>query len=136
MRHACDRRRNARIPRAGTRKCRSGSTPRLDRPAVVGPVQNRLSLSSPALEVTSFAVLADRRHVSRDGAPAPDLPAIVRRAPSAVVAAVPLKPAARILRTNPALMPPFGQRLRRLHAEEVEARIVLRWTEPGARKPA
>ena len=75
----------------------------LDFPAVVGPVQHRLSLLPPAVEVARFAVLPDRRDVPRDGPPSPDLPRVVGAPAAHVVAAVPLEPAARILRTNPAI---------------------------------
>src|SRR5262245_33648287 len=92
--------------------------------AVVGPVENRLPLPPPALEIAGLAVLADLRHVPRDRPPPSDLPRIVRGPPPHVVAAVPLKPAARILSADPALLPPHRERLRRADAEEVEPWVV------------
>ena len=110
-----------------------------DRSAVIGPVQNRLSLLSAALDVARLAMFADGRDVPRDPLPPADLPAVVARAPAHVVPAVPLKPATRILRMNPAVAAPLGERLRRVHAEAVEARVVtvgtqLRASEPARRK--
>src|SRR5438552_2886526 len=60
--------------------------------AVVRPVQYRLPLPAPALEIAGSTVVSNRGHVTHDRAPAPDLTGIVRRPAAHVVAAVPLKP--------------------------------------------
>ncbi len=83
----------------GAARARSTS----DLPAVVGPVKDRLPLAAPAPEVARLAVLPDRRHVPGDRPPAPDLPRVVGAPAAHVVPAVPLKPAARILRVDPPL---------------------------------
>ena len=94
-------------------------------PAVVRPVEHRLPLPPPALEIAWLAVLPNRRDVAGDRPPSPDLTRIVRRPAAHVIAAVPLEPAARVLRTNPALAAPRGERLRGVHAEVVEASVVM-----------
>ena len=81
-------------------------------------------------------MLLDLRHVPRDRPPPPDLPRIVGTPASHVVAAVPLKPAARVLSADPSLLPPNRERLRRGDAEEVEPSIVPRRRQFGAREPA
>src|SRR4051812_14646810 len=85
--------------------------PPSDSPAVVPPVQPRLPLPPPALQIAGLAVFSYRGNVTRDRAPASDLTHVIRRAPAHVIAAVPLKPAARILRANPAVAPPHRERL-------------------------
>src|SRR5690349_133410 len=89
-----------------------------------------------AIEVAGLAVVPDLRDVSRDRAPAFDLTGVVSGSSAHVVAAIPLEPAARILWMNPALAPPFAQRLRGVHAEKVEPRIVPLGTEFRACEPA
>ena len=71
-----------------------------------------------------------------DGAPAPDLPRVVGAPPAHVVTAVPLEPPARILRTDPAVSPPRGERLRGVDAEIVRASVVSVSAQLGAREPA
>src|SRR6185312_6753910 len=50
-------------------------------------------------------------------------------------AAVPLEPAAWIVRMDPAFAPPFRQRLAGVDAEEIERAIAVAAREPGAREP-
>jgi len=40
-------------------------------------VEDSLTLTAPALEVARLAILPDRRHVSRNGPPSPNLPHVV-----------------------------------------------------------
>src|SRR5688572_32603057 len=82
-----------------------------DRAAVIRPMQDRLPLPAPAVEVACLAVLPDGRDVPRDGTPATNLPRVIARPPAQVVPAVPLKPPARILRVDPPFPAPLGQRL-------------------------
>lgn len=107
--------------------------------AVVRPVKNRLPLPSAALEVALLAVPADRGDVPLHCAPSPDLPCIIATAAAHVVPAVPLKPPARILRTDPSVPPPLRERQRGPDTEEIEpgivrARAELRVPEPALRK--
>ena len=84
---------------------------------------------SPALASVPY-----RRRVARDSpAIGRDLPPVVSllRAPH-VVAAVPLKPPARILRANPSVPPPYGERLRCVDAEIIQFRVVAFGAEPCA----
>src|SRR5262245_60210811 len=79
---------------------------------------------------------SDGGHVARNRPPSADLSHIVGTTATQVVAAVPLKPAARILRPYPTAAPPHGERLRGIHAEEVQSRIAAFGAEPGAPEPA
>src|SRR5687767_14176352 len=106
---------------------------------VIGPVHRRLPLLAAAFDISGLAVLADGGHMTPNGAPPANLPRVVGAAPAQVVAAVPLEPAARILGTDPAVPPPRGERLRRVDAETVQARVVsllaqLRVHEPAGRE--
>src|SRR5690242_11819147 len=88
--------------------------------AVVSPVQQRLPLARAAVGITWVAVLLHLRDVAANLLPAPDLAAIFLGQPAAhVVAAVPLKPAARVVLVDPALAPPRRKRLARIDAEVV-----------------
>src|ERR1700745_2581709 len=100
------------IPKSGNRFSGKDHAPASDLAAVIGPVQQRLALARTAEHVARLAILLDLPHVAADRLPAPDLRRILRRHAAAhVVAAVPLKPAARIVLVDPSLAPPFGQRL-------------------------
>src|SRR5262245_13081356 len=74
--------------------------------------------------------------MTRNRAPAADLPRIVRAPAAHVVTAVPLKPAARILRPNPTVAAPDRKRLGGIDPEEVQVRIVAFGTEPRPLEPA
>ena len=80
-----------------------------DRAAVIRPMQECLPLTPPALEVSFLAMLPNGRNVPRDRTPPPYLSRIVPRPAPHVIAAVPLKPAARILRIDPAFAAPLGE---------------------------
>src|SRR6476469_9407028 len=99
-------------------------------------MQDRLPLPGAAVHIAGLAVLPDGGDVPRDGAPAPDLPRIVRAPAAPVVAAVPLEPAAGILAAHPAVAPPHGERLRGVDAEAVERRVVPGGAQLRAREPA
>src|ERR1700733_1614345 len=106
-----------------------------DPPAIVCPVEQRLALAATAPKIAGYAVFLDRGDVPLDRAPASNLSRVVVAAPSQIIAAVPLKPAARVLRVDPALAAPFTQRLRSIHAEVVELRIVSLAAEFCALEP-
>src|SRR5262245_49819795 len=99
-------------------------------------MQDGLSLPPAAEQVARLAVLPDRRHVAGDGPPPPKLPGVVSTTAAHVVAAVPLKPAARILRSNPSFPAPLGERLGGVHAEVIEPSIPARRRKPCLREPA
>ena len=88
---------------AQTRRCGRSSV-HSDLPAIIGPVQQRLSLSRAAALIARLAIASDLCDVAANCLPASDLPGVLfRHAPAHVVAAIPLKPAARIVGMNPAL---------------------------------
>src|SRR5687768_17337726 len=99
-------------------------------------MEHGLTLAAPTFEVSLLAVLLDRRDVPRDRAPSANLPRVVGGSTTHVVAAVPLEPAARILRPDPALAPPDRERLRGVDAKTIEPRIVPGGTELRACEPA
>jgi len=73
---------------------------------------SRLEQAAAAGEVPAAAVLLHLLHVPLNHLPAFDLTGVVVAAAAHVVAAVPLEPAARVVRVEPAVLPPHGQRLR------------------------
>src|SRR5215472_15560055 len=80
--------------------------------AVIGPVQQSLTLTWPARWIARLAVLLYLRDMPPDCLPALDLTGVLlRHAAAHVVAAVPLEPAARIVGVNPAFITPDRQRL-------------------------
>src|SRR5687768_16408781 len=103
---------------------------------VIGPVQRRLPLLRATRQISSFAILLNRRNVPADRPPPSDLPRVVGRPAAHVIPAVPLEPSARILRTDPAVAAPYGQRLRGVHAEAVEACIASLRRQLRVREPA
>src|SRR5690606_25799120 len=82
-----------------------------------------------------FAVLPDLRDVAPHRLPASDLARIVAHAAAHEIAAVPLEPAAWIVRVNPALAAPFRQRLAGVDAEIVERAVAACGCEFGPREP-
>ena len=103
-------------------------------------MQQRLTLSSPAGEIATVAVVFDLCDVSLHREPSANLPIVFRRhATTEVVATVPLEPASGICRMDPTFLTPDRERLTCVHAEEIERRIVplvteLRILEPISRK--
>lgn len=115
---------------------RSAPAPALEPSTVVRPVQNRLSLSSSTHAVTRLAVSPNGSDVTSDGAPPPDLAAIVGAPAARIVPAVPLKPPAWILRMDPAIPTPHGEGLRRVHTEAVQPCVSTARREFRPREPA
>src|SRR5688500_16910640 len=68
--------------------------------------------------------------------PAPNLSLVILASPAHVITAVPLEPAPRIVRVNPSILPPHRKRLRRVHTEKVELRVVELMTQFRAGEPA
>src|SRR5207247_659385 len=74
-------------------------------------------------------------HVAANRAPTRDLTQIVLVATPAIVTAIPLEPAARIVCVNPPFSPPFRERLRRVHAEIIQRRAPAIRRKLRPRKP-
>src|SRR5687767_14344727 len=110
--------------------------PRLYLSAVVRPLKERLPLASPAIEIARFAVLPNGCHVPTNRAPASNLPGVVGGSAAHEVAAIPLEPPTRILVMDPTAAAPDGERLRGVHAETVQPRVMPLGTQPGAGEPA
>ena len=86
--------------------------------AVVSPVEQGLALLSAAGEVAGGAVFSNLRRVALHGLPAADLAGVFfRHAPAHVVAAIPLKPAARVVAGRAAL-----------HAVRMSVTKTTRWS--------
>src|ERR1041384_5462196 len=102
-------------------------------PAVIRPVQQRLPLALAAGKITLVAVHPDLPDVAAERLPALDLPRVVLVAAAHIVAAVPLKPAARIVLVQPALALPFGERLACIDLEVVERVFALARRRPPPR---
>ena len=86
---------------------KGGPIGRLHFSTVVGPVQQRLPLSAPAIQVAFLTVFAKLGDMPLHGLPALDLLRVARGAPPQVIAAVPLKPAPGIVRIDPAFHDPI-----------------------------
>jgi hypothetical protein len=83
-------------------------------------LQQRLSLAPAAAEIELLAIVSNLRDVAPERPPAADLSLIFVFEPaSQEITAIPLEPAPRIVRVDPALAPPFRQRLAGLHPEIV-----------------
>ena len=75
-------------------------------------MQQRLPLTLPAEKIARLAIHLQLPHVPADRSPALDLSCIfVPKPPAPVIAAVPLKPAARVFAVYPALAAPHRERL-------------------------
>ena len=89
-------------------------------------MQQRLTLARAAEYIAGLAIFLDLPDVTADRFPAADLTRIlVRHAAAQVIAAIPLKPAARIVGMEPAFAPPFRQRLAGIDAEKIERPVAL-----------
>src|SRR3974390_2367286 len=89
-------------------------------------MQQRLPLARAAHRIPGLAVFPDLLDVTPYRLPALDLARVfLRHAAAHVIAAVPLKPAARIIRVNPALLAPFGQMLASVDAEIIEQAVAV-----------
>jgi hypothetical protein len=102
---------------------------------IVGPVKQGLSLSAPAIQVSSGTVLLELRDMTANCAPPLNLPEIVHATATHVIATKPLKPAPRMLVVDPAFGPPTGKRLRRIHFEIIQSRIVPAEAKLRAHEP-
>ena len=105
---------------------------RSNRPAVVGPMQKRLPLPLPAGEVARLAMALNLAHVAAHRLPAFDLPGILARDTAAhIIAAVPLKPAARVVGINPSLLAPDRQRLAGIDTKIIQRAIAVLFGKLG-----
>lgn len=102
---------------------------------VISPVQQRLSLPSTTIEIAWRTVFLELGKVTTRRAPTFDLAFIVRTATAHVVAAIPLKPTARIFVIDPAVLPPDREGLRRIEAKKIQLWIVPFGTELRGPKP-
>src|SRR6185312_6179297 len=101
--------------------CRGPRQGALDLAAIVSPVQQRLPLPPAAHQIARLAVFLYLTDMTPYGFPALYLTRVLLRHPAAqIVAAIPLEPAARVVRVKPALALPFRKRLAGINAEEVE----------------
>ena len=105
-------------------------------PAVIGPVEDRLPLSSPAIQVALFAVLHDLADMPLHRTPSSDLSLVIGAPSACEVPAIPLKPAPRVIAVDPAPFAPFGQGQRGIYPKEVERRVMDFMTEAGLREPS
>ncbi len=81
---------------------------RLYRTTVISPLEQGLPLSGPAKPVPWFAIRTKLRDVTAEGSPPSDLSSVfVRYAATKIVAAIPLKPATRVVRIDPSFVLPF-----------------------------
>jgi hypothetical protein len=71
-------------------------------------MQQRLALPSTAIEIARFTIFLQLRDMPPNRAPTRNLTQIIFTAASAIISAIPLEPAARIVRMNPTFTPPFG----------------------------
>ena len=99
-------------------------------------MKQRLPLTGPALGFASRAVLSDLGNVSAHGAPTFDLTLVIGTPPPHEVAAIPLKPAARIFVIEPAVFSPLRQWLRRVNAKAVELCVMTVRGQPRILKPS
>src|SRR5512143_537183 len=95
-----------------------------DLSGIVCPVKECLPLSPTTVHIPRSAVLLYLVDVPPHRKPALDLPIIVVASSTQVVPAIPLEPAARVLRVDPALGIPDGQWLRRVGGGVVESVVV------------
>jgi hypothetical protein len=106
-------------------------------PAIVGPMQERLSLPSAARQITRLARKLKLSEVTADCFPAFDLPnVLVGHSSPHIVAAVPLEPATWIVRMYPSFPAPFRERLTGFDTEVVEGVVARSTCQPGMLEPA
>src|SRR5262249_23535729 len=91
-----------------------------DLPRIVGPMQQCLPLAAPAIQIARPTMFFQLRDVTANSAPTRDLPQVILAAASAIISAIPLEPAARVLGMNPTFAPPFRQSLRGVHSKIIE----------------
>jgi hypothetical protein len=99
-------------------------------------VQQGLALPLAAGEIARLAVALDLAHVPANGFPALDLARVLLgQAAAQIVAAIPLEPAARIVRMDPALAAPFRERLAGVDAEIIQRAVARFAGKLSAREP-
>src|SRR5687767_11756939 len=98
-------------------------------------MQRGLTLSFSAVCIPRLAILPNRCDMAGDGAPPPNLARIVGAASAHVVTAIPLEPATRVLRADPAAQPPGRERLRRVDPEQVQPAIAALGRQLRVREP-
>lgn len=98
-------------------------------------MQQRLALPWTAMEVAPYAVLTDLCDVQGHALPAADLPSVVHVPAAHVIAAVPLKPATRVILVDPAFFPPVRQRPGSPDLEEIQIHVIATRTQLGFFKP-
>src|SRR5262245_19956169 len=103
-------------------------------------MQHGLALARTAMRIAGLAILLDLPDMAVDSLPALYLAAVFfRQAVAQVITAIPLEPATGVFFVDPALAPPFRQRLAGVDAEIVKPGIAVLWRklrlrEPGGRK--
>ena len=108
---------------------------RSELPRIVGPVEEGLALSGAAGEIAPGAIVFDLGDVAAEGEPAFDLAVVIFAAAAAVIAAIPLEPAAGVLVINPAFLLPDVERLGGIDAEEIEGGVMALVAEAGVFEP-
>jgi hypothetical protein len=99
-------------------------------------MQQRLPLTLPAEKITWLAIHLQLTDVPADCGPAFDLPCVfVRKPPTPIIAAIPLKPAAGVFRVYPALAAPHRERLAGRNPEEVHLGVCVVRGELCLREP-
>ena len=106
---------------------------------IIGPMQQGLALARPTKQIALHAVFPNLGNVASHCLPPLDLPWIILATATHIVTAVPLEPAAGVVRPDPAFFLPVRQGLRRIDAKEIELvvgffRAQLRVFEPLGRK--
>ena len=100
-------------------------------------MQQGLPLTFPAENISALAIHLKLTDVPLDGLPAFDLSRIfVRKPPTEIIAAVPLKPAAWIIRVYPALPAPHRERLAGGYTKKIHACVGFFRGELGSCEPA
>ena len=87
-------------------------------------MQQGLALASAAKQIAALAVLLYLPHMTAYGLPPLDLPRVlIWHAAAHIIATVPLEPATRIIRMDPALPAPHRKRLTGVDTEIVEGAV-------------
>ena len=110
-------------------------TRRSNLPRIICPVQQRLPLPAAAVERARRTIFLDLRDVPPHCSPSLYLPLVVRTPATEIIPAIPLKPAAWIFLIDPAVSLPDRKRLRGVHFEEIQIRIVLLMAQPCVAEP-
>jgi len=106
-------------------------------PRIVRPVEEGLALARAAGEVARAAIISYLRAVTAERFPSLYLPLVFfAETPAHIVAAIPLKPAARVVFfIDPSFLFPDGEWLARVYFEVIEGVVVFLRREFCARKP-